>query len=73
MAIGPLTNSALPHFVHDLKATLMNLQQSLIQELMYYKFKLGHNITEKNKNTFYMKGEIAVDLNTKNMIQKILR
>ena len=48
----------------DLKATLMNLQLGLIQELIFYKCKLGHNAAERTKNFCCMRGEGAVDYNT---------
>ena len=45
--------------MYDLKATQMNLQYSLIRQLMVYNFKLGHNAAEANKNIC-----CAVDHNT---------
>ena len=39
----------------------MNEQCSLNQELMFYKFKLGHNIVEVTKDICYAKGEAAVN------------
>ena len=47
--------------LHDLKATQMNIQHSLIQEIMIYKFKLNHNATEATKNICCIKGEGSVD------------
>ena len=44
----------------DLKATQMNMECSLIQELMYYKFKQGYNPTEASKN-ICVKGEGTVN------------
>ena len=60
MVIGVL-KYALLHFICDLKATQMNIQYSLILELMFYNFKLGHNVTEVTKNISCVKGESAVD------------
>ena len=42
----------------------MNMQHSLILELMLYKFKLGHKTMEAMKNICYAKGEGALDLST---------
>ena len=51
----------------------MNVQHSLIWELILYEFKLGHNTTEVTKNTYCMKGEGPVDYNSSNqMVSKIL-
>ena len=36
--------------MYDLKAAQMNVQCSLIWELMLYEFKLGNNGTEATKN-----------------------
>ena len=48
----------------DLKIAEMNLQCSLIQELRLYKFKLGHNAMEVNKNICHVKNAGAVDHST---------
>ena len=48
--------------MYDLKATQMNMQCRLIQELMLYEFELGYNTVEANKNL--CKGEGTVDHNT---------
>ena len=45
----------------DLKAALMEVQCSLIQENMLYKFELDHKATEATKNICYVKGEGTVD------------
>ena len=50
MVVGALTHCALLHSICDLKATQMNMQFSLIEELMFYEFKLGHNVMEVTKN-----------------------
>ena len=42
----------------------MNVQHSLIQELMLYKFRLDHNIEEVSKNICYAKGKGTVDHST---------
>ena len=42
----------------------MNMQCSLIWEIMLYKFELGHNTVKATKNICYGKGEGAVDLST---------
>ena len=49
--------------IFDLKAGQMNMQCSLIQELMLYEFQLGYNVTKAAKITC-MKEEGAVDLGT---------
>ena len=55
---------ALLHSVYDLKVTQMNVQCSLIQELILYKFEVGHNATEETKNISCGKIEVAVDHST---------
>ena len=50
----------------DLKAAQMNMQQSLIWELMLFKFELGHNAKEATKNICYAKGEGTADQSTVN-------
>ena len=47
--------------VYNLKSAQMNMQHSVIQELMFYEFKLGSNDTEVTKNIFCDKVEDAVD------------
>ena len=42
-------------------ATQMNVQHSLIQKLMHYKFKLDHYITEASKNIYCIKSKGSVD------------
>ena len=37
------------HSMCDLKAALMNMHHSLIQELMLYEFELGNNTVEATK------------------------
>ena len=50
------------HSVWVLKATQMNVQRSLIQEL--YSFEQGHNTAEATKNICCVKKEDAADLST---------
>ena len=45
----------------DLKATEMNMQHSLIQELILYKFKLGHYATKEPK-VFVQKMHLIIEL-----------
>ena len=40
---------ALLDYLSDLKSAQMNVQHSLIQELMLYQFKQGHNAVEETK------------------------
>ena len=62
--VSALTYCALLHFMFDLKASQINEQHSLIQKLMFYKFKLGHNAAEATENICCMKSEDEVDHNT---------
>ena len=48
----------------------MNMQSSLMHELMLNKFKLGHNITEANQNISCVKGQGIVD-HSKKMAREI--
>ena len=50
------------HLVYDLKTAQINVQCSLIQELMLYEFKKDNNLAEATKNICYRKGEGAIDL-----------
>ena len=50
----------------NLKTTQMNVQCSLIRELMIYEIELGHNVTKATKNICCMKDEGAVDHSTVN-------
>ena len=61
MVVGMLTCCALLHSVHDLKATQMNVQHSLIHEFMLYEFELSHNTMEATQNIYCMKGKGTVD------------
>ena len=60
MIIGAMIHCALLHFVCDWKAAQINVQFSLIQQLMLYKIKQGHKDMEATKNIYYAKGESAV-------------
>ena len=42
----------------------MNVQHSLIQELMHYKFKMGFNTVKATKDICYTKDEDRVDQST---------
>ena len=59
--IDVLTCCALFHSVCDLKVAQMNVQCSLIWELVLYKFRLGHNTTETANIICCTKGEGTVD------------
>ena len=48
----------------DLKATQKNVQCSIIQELMLYKFELIHNVAEANKNICHAKHKETVNQST---------
>ena len=39
----------------------MNMQHSLIRELVLYEFEMGHNAAETSKNICGMKGEGVAD------------
>ena len=45
----------------DMKAAQMDVQSSSIEELILYKCKLGHNITEATKYLSCAKGEDTAD------------
>ena len=50
------------HTVHcftpcDLITTQMNMQHSLIQQLMFYEFKFGHNAAKQSKTFVEQKGQ----------------
>ena len=61
VVVGMLIHDALLHSVCDLKAAKINMQHSLISELILYKFKLGHNTTETTKNFCGIKSEGTID------------
>ena len=60
--VGALTYSA--YSVYDLKVMLMNVQHSLIQELILHEFKLCYNTKEATKKICCMKGEGKADHST---------
>ena len=62
VVVGVLT-CALLHSMCNLKAAQMNLQCSLIWELMIYGFELVHKTVEVSKNVCFAKDEPAVDRN----------
>ena len=49
----------------------MNVQLSLIEELLLYEFKLDHNVTEITKNVCHAKIEGLVDQCNNYMVQEI--
>ena len=53
VVVSILICCALFHSIGDLKDTQMNVQCSLIQELMIYKFELGHNIAKIIKKNLF--------------------
>ena len=59
--ISVLTCYALLHSMWDLKAQQMNIQQSLIWDLILYKFELNHNAIEETKKIYCTKDKHAVD------------
>ena len=46
VVVSALTSCALLHSMCDFKATQMNVQCDLIQDLMFYEFEQGHNTIE---------------------------
>ena len=66
VVVSAMTCCVLVHSMYDLKAAHMNVQQSLIWELMLYKFELCHNAVEAAKNIHCTKGKGAVDYWTVN-------
>ena len=59
--VGALTCCALLHSLCDLKDMQMNVQYSIIWEIMLYEFKLCHKAAEATKNISYAKGQGAID------------
>ena len=51
-------------YVCDLEVTQMNMQSSLIQELLLYKIKLSRDTMEATKNICFTKHQDAVDHST---------
>ena len=71
MVISVLRHCARLHSICDLKASRINVQCSLIWELMIYKFKLGYKAAEAIKNIYCAKDEDAVD-HSKQRVQEVL-
>ena len=61
VVVGVLTCRALLCSICDLKALQINMQCTLIQEIQFYEFELGHNTKETTKKIFYVKDEGIVD------------
>ena len=61
MIVGVLTHCVL-------KAKEMNMEHSIIQELILYEFKLGHNAVKTTKNIHCTKGENPNDHSYTNQI-----
>ena len=64
MVVSVLTHCALLYFVHGSKAIQMNLQNSLIWELILCQFKLGYYTTEATKNICCVTDEGSLDHST---------
>ena len=64
MVVGVQTCCALLHLVYNLKVAQMNMQYSLIWELMLYKLELDHNAAEATKNICCVKGDGTFDHST---------
>ena len=56
MVVGALTNCVLLHSMCNLKATQMNMQCSVMWELMYYELEVAHDAMEATKNICFVKG-----------------
>ena len=61
MVVDALTYCALLHLICNLKAVQMNMQHSLITELMLYGVEQSYNTAEVAKNSCCVKSEGAVD------------
>ena len=71
VVVDALTRYTLQLSVCDLKAARMNMQRSLIRELMIYEFELDHNTAVATKNIGCVNSESAVDHSTNQMVEKI--
>ena len=60
IVVGVLT-CAMFYLMWDLKGVQLKMQCCLIQELILYEFKVGHNSTEAAKNTFSARGDGTID------------
>ena len=67
MVLSALT---LLHFMWDLKAPQINMQQRLIQKFILYEFKVGHNFMKATKSICCTKGEGSVDHSTVSQMVK---
>ena len=61
MPVAALICCVVLHTVRDSKAAQVNVQHSLIGELLLYEFELGHYSEEGRKIICYGKDESAVD------------
>ena len=64
VVVGVLTCCALLYCVRHLKDAQMNMQHSLIWELILYKFELCHNTAESTKDIYCVKHKMSVDDST---------
>ena len=62
--VGALTRCTPLHSVSNLKATLMNMQFSLIRGLGLYEFELSHNAADQTKTILCTKVKGTVDNST---------
>ena len=61
VVVGARTRGSLLHFVSDLKFAQMNVQRSLIRELILHGFDRRRNASEAAKNICCMRDEYAID------------
>ena len=64
VVVHALTCCALFHSMWDLKSTQINVRCRLIQELMFYEFKLANNTINTTQNFCYAKDGSRVDHST---------
>ena len=64
VVVGALTPCAFLRCLYDLKAVRMNVQSSLIQELILYEFKMDHSTSESAQKICYAKSNGAVGTGT---------
>ena len=62
--LGSIMVVGVLHFMCDLKASQMNVPQSLIWEFILNEVKVGHDAAKATKNFCFAKGESAIDRNT---------
>ena len=65
VVVSVLARCEFLHSVCDVKATQMNMQHNLIQELVLYEFELSHNTIKFTKNICCTKWERVIDHCTK--------